>query len=466
MFDWEEEAPSSEFEKEIQQFVNQLSTNSVSFYDSDRFEYFIDYFLADGNLITAISVCKAALVFYPYAEVFHMRKAQALAANGELKSALKSIAKAESLSIANAELLATKASIYSQMLDSKRAIEFYKRALEIGKGCEEYDDILSDLITEYFRMKKYDEVISLLTKDGEQFPNNEEMLSNLAFSYEQLGQLEKATNLYEEFLEKNPFSYTAWYNLGNTYARKEEHNKALESYDFALTIASDFTPAAFNKGNSELNLELFSDAENTFRYCLELEPNDPMALCYLGEALENLERYSDAWEAYQQSLSFAPELSEAWIGLGIIKDLQGESALAIPYIEHAISLDPLMDGYQHVLAGAFENINNNEEAKIAYQKCLELNAQNEDCFFDYIEFLLEIEGSNSLKEIEEMCLESQCEYRSVAWVYVLIWKGENEAAELYFISLLQQSRSMAETIFERYESLKKSSLYTIYLHSM
>ena len=57
---------------------------------------------------------------------------------------------------------------------------------------------------------------------------------------------------------------------------------------------------------------------------MELDGEDPIALCYIGECYEQLNELEAAKEYYLKSIELAPMLPDAWLGLGIIEDLQGK----------------------------------------------------------------------------------------------------------------------------------------------
>ena len=53
-----------------------------------------------------------------------------------------------------------------------------------------------------------------------------------------------------------------------------------------------------------------------------------MATCYLGEAYERINDLENALVYYRKSTELNPQLSDGYIGIGIIKDLEGKTAQA------------------------------------------------------------------------------------------------------------------------------------------
>ncbi len=453
MFDWEEEAQENDFQNDLERFEKQLNEDNVGFYDAEQIEHFIDYFLSLGDFSSAVRAAEVGIHLFNFNSLFYIRKAQSLSALGSLKQALMALSEAEQLEQKTAEIFATKATIFSQMHDSKRAINLFVRALEYANE-EDAIEIYNDLISEYINIREFDKAIKYIQLLLEANPKNEVLTYELAFCYERLDKLEEAKNVYTAFLEENPMSFTAWYNLGNTYSKSDEHQLALEAYEFCLTINSKFTPAAFNKGNAELNLEQHEDAVNSFTYCLQIDGEDAMTYCYLGEAHEQLEKLDESWSFYQKALSLNPDLSEAWLGLGIVKDLQGKPKECLHYLERAIEIDPQMDGYFHVYAGALENAEMFIEAEEAYLACLTLNAENEDCFFDYVEFLFEKHPELTSKFVLEFDEKNKKFFSRIAVVYLFWTQGHIEVALQAFRLLIEEEKEQANELFVRFPELK------------
>ncbi len=452
MFDWENEEEEQNVNEAVQRFEAQLEQGEVGFFDSDKWEAIIDHYMVSGNYSKAEKAVDLALEFYPFQVLFKVRKAQTLSAVGKLKEAIELLDEVEQLEHLNADIILTKAAIFSQLRDSKRAIVLYKKALDLVDP-EERDDLYLDLASEYAQIRNYSEAIKVLQEAMKHNPLNEGALYEMAFCFDQMGNNELAVKIYTEFLAENPFSFTAWYNIGNTYTKMELFDKSIEAYEFSLSINNRFSPAYFNKGNAELNIGLYNDALHSFEMCVELDGPDPLAFCYIGEAYEHLEILDKAREFYQKSIDIAPLLGEAWLGLGIIKDLEGHSLEALPFIEKALELEPEMDGFFHVYAGALENVERIDDAKLAYIKTLEINPENEDAFFDYSDFLTEHFPKEAKLFIEDTLESTPQLYMILAYVNLLWNEGSKESAISFLMSLQQKSMDLAKEIFIRYPEL-------------
>jgi tetratricopeptide (TPR) repeat protein len=454
MFDWEDDNDSFEnhLNDDLQRFESQLESNSVGFFDSDRLEAIIDHYLMNGNYSKGELAAEVGIQQYPFNTLFQIRRAQAMSGLGKLKEALELLDSAEKIDAESMELFLTKATIFSQLRDSKRAVNFFKRALELADR-EEKDEIFLDLATELEQLKDFKSAVEVLEEAMRSNPKNEGALYELAFCFDQLGDNSRAINTYRKFLDDNPYSFTAWYNLGNTYSKEEMFQDAITAYEYCTAINDRFSPAYFNMGNAQLTLEQYNESIESFERCIEIDGDDALTYCYLGETNEQLENLPLAWDFYQKALSIAPNLAEAWLGLGIVKDLEGHSKESLHYIERALEIEPNMDGYYHVYAGALENAEMYEEAEEAYLACLTLEPTNEDCYFDYVDFLVENRIGEARTFVENYILTHQLFFSILPIIY-LNWISNNpEGAKIMLIESFNKDPEKTKDVFIRYPEL-------------
>ena len=380
--------------EELDRFEKSLKGEPLGFMDSDTLEAIIDHYLIQGNYSKANLCAEIGIQQFPFISMFTLRKAQAISANGQLKEALNLLSQLEKKGNTSCEHFLTKASIFSQLRDSKTAIKYFTEALHIAEP-EDKDEIFVDLAMEYEAARDFKNAVRILKQALETNPANEVAIYELAFCYDQMEDFTSAIKCYSDFIDENPYSFTAWYNLGNAYSKSENFEKAIWAYDYCLLINEDFSPAYFNLGNAYLSEEKYLLSIQNFEKCIELDGEDGLTLCYLGECNEQLGNLEEAKHFYYKSLELMPELSDAWLGLGIVKDLEGDLQAAIGFIEKAISFDTSNPGYLHVLAGALEKTEEVELTNDTYLQAISMAPSNEEILSDYINFLVK---NNFLKE--------------------------------------------------------------------
>lgn len=457
MFDDEEEDDGyfeGNLNEDLERFEAFLKGGSIGFLDSDRLEAIVDHYLITNQYNKAKVCAEHALSQFSFNVIFSLRLAQSMSAMGQLKEALGVISRIEKIEQPSCEILLTKASIFSQLRDSKSAIKYFKDSLALSEP-EDRDEIYLDLAMEHENINDYKGALVVLNEAIKYNPKNEGAIYEIAFCYDQIGDYEKAIKCYSDFIDENPYSFTAWYNLGNAYSKSEDFEKAIWAYDYCVLINEDFGPVYFNLGNAYLSIEKYQLAIDSFNKCIELDGEDPIALCYIAEAYEQLGELRLAKEFYKQSLDLAPLLPDAWLGLGIVEDLEGRTREGIVLIHKAIELDPENAGMYSVLAGAFEKLEEFELAKENYLIALKLDPSDDESLTSIINILVKNSFKEALNYINQFMDEtSENEIAPILKVMILWNLGLKEEAIALFAICADNDKENAKEIFEIYPEFK------------
>jgi len=464
MFDDEEEEGrffEGNLQEDITRFEAFLKGVPIGFLDSDRWEALIDHWLINGNYQKALTSAEEALTQFSFNAIFKLRKAQAYSAMGKLKEAISLLSDLERLGIPSCELLLTKASVFSQLKDSPNAIKYFKAALREAEP-EDRDEIYLDLAMEYVNKGGWQDALKVLKEAIRVNPKNEGAIYEIAYCYDHLGQFDQSIKCYSDFIDENPYSFTAWYNLGNAYLKMENYSQAVWAYDYCILINDDFGPVHFNLGNAYLSLDKYIKAIESFERSNDLDGEDPTALCYIGECHEQLGQLDLARHYYQRSLELAPLLPDAWLGLGILEDLEGRTKEGIVLIRKALELAPENSGIYHVLAGAHEKLEEYDLAAENYQMALGLEPDDEECLSNFVTLLSSeslLDALSFLDSFEET--NPQNRILSILKVSVY-WKlGEKELALQLYKACLVEDREKAKELFEIDPSLKNVTEFVL-----
>ena len=314
---------------------------------------------------------------------------------------------------------------------------------------EDRDEVYIDIAMEYQSMGEYLEACKILKEALKANPQNEAALYEIAFCYDQAGFYDEAIKCYSDFIDESPYSFTAWYNLGNAFSKSENFEKAIWAYDYSILINPDFGPVYFNMGNAYLSLEKYHQAIERFLTCIKLDGDDAMSYCYIGEAHEQLNEFKLARHYYQLSIELSPTLPEAWLGLGIIEDLEGKTKEGIILIQKALDFDPENAAIHHVLAGAYEKIDNNDLADKYYQSSLILDAEDEDCLMDYVAFKAKNSSMDAMDFLQNFIAEHNSNPISAVLEVNLNWMlGQKKHALELFAKCLSNNEITAKQLFE------------------
>lgn len=461
MFDDEDDENyfEGDLTKDIESFESYLKGGSIGYYDVDRLEAMVDHYLISGQYKKGRKCAEYALSMFSFAPIFKLRLAQALTGMGKLKESLNVLGEIEKSMSEDTEWLLTKASIFSQLKDSKLAIRFFRAALEKADK-EDKDEIYLDLAMELENASDYKGAIEVLKAAMQHNPKNEGAIYELAYCYDQLDDAANAIKSYSDFIEENPYSFTSWYNLANAYSKNENYEKAIWAYDYCLIINEDFGPAYFNLGNAYLSQEKYKLAIENFEKCMEIDGDDPVALCYIGEAYEQLDQLALAKMFYQRSMEMAPLLPDAWLGMGIVHDLEGKTFEALTFIFKALELDDQNAGIYHVLAGAYEKLGETELAIENYMNAINLDHEDEETLGSLIDLLFEKDPNDALNFIlnfEENFGDNEHVPLHITNVYWCL--GKKTEAMNYFRAFFQENPILAKEIFDINPDLKKENAF-------
>jgi tetratricopeptide (TPR) repeat protein len=386
MFEEEDRHNEEEdFEPSIKKYEQMLKSNERYFFDVEEVETIADYYLDGGELNQALTALDFGLTLHPKSSDLLLRKAQILASIGKLKAAHSLLDQVTALDGEMDDIYITRANLYSQEHNHIKAIEYFLKALELT---EEYkEDILIDLAFEYENAGDYTSAIDCLKKVLEENPENEAALYEISYCFGQLDQAEDNIDYLNAFLEENPYSFTAWYNLGNAYSALHLHEKAVHAYEYCALIDSEFSSAYFNAANSYVSLKQYEKAIELYKLTFDYEDAQAVTHNYIGECYEKLGAFQKAEEHFRESLNIDNNFSDAWLGLAIAKDNLGFEKEAVGLIEQAINIDGNNPDYWHVYAESLEKNSRIEEAKMAYEKVLELSPNNVNAIIDISEFI-------------------------------------------------------------------------------
>src|SRR5690606_24198891 len=205
---------------------------------------------------------------------------------------------------------------------------------------------------------------------------NEAVLYELAYCYELTDAFQAAVNYFRSFADDHPYSFVGWYNLGNALARLERYDESNEALDLCITIEEGFTSAYFTKARNLLLQGNYMGAVELYQETIAHDGPQAVTFSYIGECYEKMERFEQALIHYDQALALDPNWTDAWIGRGVVKDMQGRTSEAIKDLEVATRLAPENGDAWYYLAQALAREKRYPQAVLAYMRVNELEPQN------------------------------------------------------------------------------------------
>ena len=314
----------------VERYEAMLHRNDRYFFDVEEFELILEHYLERSELKQAKQVLDYAYEQHPGSLDLLFCEAQLMMSMGKLNRALSVLDTIGRMEPLNEDVYLNKAGIYSQLRNYRKAVDHYKRALELAE--EGLDDILLDLAFEYENLDQFDNAIDCLKRALEMNPENEAAMYELAYCYDQKDAHLASVAFFREFTNEHPYAFVAWYNLGNSLARMDRLEESIEALDYCLAIEERFTSASFSKARNQLLKADYEGAIDTYQDTIEHDGPQAITFSYIGECYEKMEQYEKALIHYDQSIALDPNWVDAWIGRGVVKDMQDRLSIMAEYI--------------------------------------------------------------------------------------------------------------------------------------
>ncbi|MEO8066529.1 MAG: tetratricopeptide repeat protein [Flavobacteriales bacterium] len=384
----------------VQRYESMLHRNEKLFFDVEEFETIIGHYLEQNEWRRAKQVLDLAVEQHPGSNDLLFCEAQVLMGMGKLNPALGVLDRLEKIEPFNEDIPMNKAAIFSQLRDHRRSIEYYKKALKLAE--EGHDEILLDLAFEYENIEAFEDAIQSLLRAADINPENDAVLYELAYCYDLAGRNDQCIVYFRQFTDKHPYAFVAWYNLGNALAIADRIEDSNEALDLSIAIDERFTSAYFSKARNLLMMGRYEEAVQCYRETQEFDGPQAVTFSYIGECFEKMERFNEALIHYDQSLALDPNWTDAWIGRGVVKDLQGRTAEAIKDLEIATRIQPDHPDAWYYMANTLGRAAQYERSLAAYTKLNGLDAGHLEGWLDHADMLLHLKGPDAaMKKLKE-----------------------------------------------------------------
>ncbi|MBX2974303.1 MAG: tetratricopeptide repeat protein [Flavobacteriales bacterium] len=434
----------------VERYESMRQHGTMYFFDVEEFEIIIDHYLEQSDARRAKEVLELAQRQHPGSVDLKFSETHVLMSQGKLNRALEVLDAIGKMEPFNEDVHLHKASIFSQLRNHRRAVEHYKRALDLTE--EGLDEIHLDLAFEYENLEKYDLALESLKQALTINPENEAVLYELAYCFDVSDAHQAAVAFFREFTNENPYAFVAWFSLGNALARLDRYEESIEALDFCLAIEERFTSALFSKARNLLILGRYQEAIDCYQETIDFDGAQAVTFSYIGECYEKMEHYEQALIHYDQSIALDPNWVDAWIGRGVVKDMQGKLNEAIRNLENAVRLAPDHGDGWYFLGNTLARAGRYDEAFAAYVKLNGLEPENVDGWLDHADLLLQMKGpdpaARKLKEGSQVIkLTSKYAYRMVSY---LLRMGELQQALVMLEDALMNDHAAHTQLLEHY----------------
>lgn len=440
---------AQELEQALDKFENMLKNRTEVFFDVEEIELVVEHFIFNQNNNRAKKAIKIGCSQHPHSIELKIKEAEVLFSSGKSTQALDALLKLENIDRFNSDIPLIIASIYSRQKNHLKAIEYLNKAY-LRADESEKADIQFDLALEYESGGKFEKALELLKNMIAENPENDAVGYELLYCFSELDKDKEAVSFFSDFVDNNPYSFLGWYNLGICHSKTKDYNAAARAFDFCTLIEPEVSLPFYQKAFMYLELGDFKKALETYQDCLESDEPNAVLYTYMGECYEKLDELDEAISCYAKAIELDDQVADAWLGLGVVMDLQGDSIGALDYLKKASELNHGSD-YKLVYAEALTKNDFLESAEEIYNDLVKTEEKNLSFWLDYSHFLSCKSGFESALAIID---EAEIHLKSAALGYrkaaILYKQGMIKEAELVLAACLDIDSTMVDEFLEYY----------------
>ena len=200
---------------------------------------------------------------------------------------------------------------------------------------------------------------------------------------------------YEKELHSCVNKFLSHAYVGNIQYVKNNFDAAIKNYRLALDnkrqdwcTSNDLAAVLFNIGHTYSVMNNAHESIHFFEQALKLNPSDEYALFELGCELKKQKKFGKALDNLKKALTINHNYLDAYVEIGIILRLQGNSSGAIAYLQKALEAQGLDTNFQlqrfraiFELAKTFRDFGQTQEAISTYEMALEINRHSYEALY-------------------------------------------------------------------------------------
>jgi tetratricopeptide (TPR) repeat protein len=212
----------------------------------------------------------------------------------------------------------------------------------------------------YYEAGEYEKAIEAYKRALQLSPNSEAAYYHLGMAYSSLGRYDEAVGVYNRAIRIKPDYASAHFNLGHAYSNLKHYDKAIRAFRQAIQYEPDNTEAYLALGRAYLDSGKEDKAVDAFETAIRRNPENPYAYYNLGLLYFPAGYHSSALEAFTQAITRDPRYADAYfhraysylfLGRGESAASDAETYLALKGWRDEYSLDlAIVAHFGHLLA--------------------------------------------------------------------------------------------------------------------
>lgn len=281
---------------------------------------------------------------------------------------------------------------YEEIINLLFHVRAYEEALNYANkalGLEVTDifSVKNQIAKIYLYTGKIQESIQLINETIIQDPTNILLNQTLAMAHCMNKDFEQAKKVCQDAMDiALPSDMKVIYNNLSTILADEavhllgqgKNKQAFAKFTEALQYNNENSEIYFKLAQANRDIKNYSEAVRQNKRAIELAPEVGLYYETLADIYYELQNYIDAKKTYKEAVFIDPKNARAHTFLGILQSKDKEHDAAIKSLETAVSLDSNNANIRYNLALAYEFSGRTDEAKIEYEKVLELEPDHKE----------------------------------------------------------------------------------------
>jgi tetratricopeptide (TPR) repeat protein len=174
-------------------------------------------------------------------------------------------------------------------------------------------------------------------------------------------------------------------------------------------------------------------AAESYKDSLEFDNENPLVYTAIGECQERMELWNAAELNYKKALAIDPEYIEALMGIGAIRENEGDLLKAISYYEEAVRKDDFHLDNRHILVETYIKADKPAEAKRHLEEMIKVFPDDAESWISLSD-LSAAEGYNIALEIIDQAIDKMPDEYDLKWhkiKHLIKNKKQQQATELF-----------------------------------
>lgn len=437
----------------VKKFEAMIENEQELYFDSTEIEDIVIYYLELGDISYAEKAVNYGLNIHPNSINIKIKQLEVYLELEEYTLAKSLIVELESSSYDNTDYLVCCAKYYSNLGNSKRAIQYCEKALKLGEEINFLHNFIGD---EYINMSDPFQALAHYQKALEDDPTDDYALENCMLCFQEQKKSDDALVFLNNYLDKFPFSQTAWYELGQFYFNKKNYRKAIKAFDYLLAINTKAVGVYNSKAACYEAIKEYKKAIEVYEEVLEMEFTKAYTYHRIGMCYKWLGEFMKAISFFQKALVEDPQYYPSMMEQSYVYEQLKLMKEALYFAKEAVSFNESNLEYQKRLAFLYINAGDFENSVNCLRKIVDEEPNRFYNWYACAEVLMIIDKYTEALELlkSAVVIHHRAElYYQLSNCYFNL--GDNESAQLELEKALLMNRDLVEEMKLKYPFIRE-----------